>query len=102
MNRMIEPAQSIEELKERFDSLSTEKVRLQTQKERAEKDLEELKKQSVDQFGTDDLKKLQTMLSDMKKKNEQQKSEYQRQLDEIDGKLLKIDESFEVEDVELQ
>ncbi len=97
MNKSVEPAQSIEELKDRFDALSTERVRLQTQKERAEKDLDELKKQARDQFGTDDLEKLQNMLADMKTKNEKQQSEYQKQLDEIDTRLLKIDESFEEE-----
>jgi len=89
--------QSIEQLKERFDELNTEKVRLQTQKERAEKDLQELKQQAREQFGTDDLKKLQAMLTDMKKKNEKQKAEYQRQLDEIEQQLLKIDEAVEQE-----
>jgi len=95
MTRKNEPAQTIEDLRNRYDALSTERVRLQTQKERAETDLSKIKQQARDEFGTDDLDKLQSMLSEMKLKNEAEKSEYQKRLDEIELKLLKIDQSFE-------
>ena len=99
MAKSSQPAQAIEELKSRFDDLNTQKVRLQTQKERAEEDLAELKQQAHEQFGTDNLKKLEAKLAEMKKQNEKQKSEYQKQLDAIDKKLLQIDEMVEEEAV---
>ncbi len=89
--------QSIEDLKDRYDKLSTQKVRLQTQKERAEDDLSELKQQALEQFGTDDLKKLESRLAEMKEQNEKQKIEYQKQLDAIEKSLAKIDQSAEPE-----
>lgn len=97
MARNSEPVQTIVELRNRYDDLSKEKVRLQTQKERAEKDLEKLRQQAREQFGTDDLKRLQSQLAEMKKQNEKQKAEYRKKLDAIDRKLLEIDELFEEE-----
>ena len=69
------------------------KIQLQTQKETAQKRLDELKKQAKKQFGTDDLDELQEKLEEMKDSNAKQLSEYQSSLDAIEKKLVEIDES---------
>ncbi len=100
MSKSDPAIQTIEQLKQRFQEMNDQKVRLQTHKEIAEKKLQDLKQQAVDQFGTDDLAKLQAMLQDLKHRNETEKAEYQKRLDEIDRNLQQIDASLRDESPE--
>jgi len=91
--------QSIEALKQRFEKLNKEQAVLQDRRQRADNDLAELQRQAREQFGTDDLEKLESRLAEMKQQNEKQTIEYQKQLDAIDEQLANIDESFDTEKV---
>lgn len=86
--------QSIEELQTRYQRFKDQKIRIETQREQALAQLEELKGQAREQFETDDVEKLKTLLDEMKRSNEEKRSKYQASLDAIDGELGAIQSKF--------
>ena len=86
--------QTLEELQARFQSLSDEKIKVETQREHAQQELQKIKAEALEQFGSDDLKTLRDRLAKMKKNNEQRRIDYQKKLDQIEQKLVEIDEQF--------
>lgn len=91
--------QTIEELKSRYDDLNQKKIRFETRREAAEEQLNELKATALEQYGTDDVKKLQEKLKQLKAENEKQRAAYQESLDKIENRLGEIQEDFDgVED----
>ena len=51
--------QTIEELTERYQTLNERKIQAQTNLKNAEKQLRELQRKAMDNYGTDDLEELQ-------------------------------------------
>jgi chromosome segregation ATPase len=88
-------AQTIAELQERYQKLQAEKVRAETNRENAEKRLEELKAEAREKYGTDDVEKLEAKLADMKAENERKRAEYQSHLERIEADLSAVEQSFE-------
>lgn len=86
--------QSIAELQKRYESFMAEKVKYETQRDSAADELAKLKKQAMDQYGSDDIGKLEQMLADMKAENEKRTREYQASLDKIDQNLKDVRDSF--------
>lgn len=86
--------ESIEELQSRYAKFSDQRIRVQTQLEEAQKRLVAIQGKAKQEFGTDDVAQLSTMLSEMKKENESRRSEYQKSLDAIDMKLKAVEEEF--------
>ena len=86
--------QTLEELQARYQSLSDEKIKVETQHEHAQQVLQKIKAEAMEQFGSDDLKTLKARLAEMKKSNEQRRIDYQKKLDQIEQKLVEIDEQF--------
>jgi hypothetical protein len=86
--------QSIAELQKRYESFMAEKVKYETQRDSAADELAKLKKQAMEQFGSDDIGKLEKMLADMKTENEKRTREYQASLDKIDQNLKDVRDSF--------
>ena len=82
--------QTIEELKSRYDDLNQKKIRFETRREAAEEQLNELKATALEQYGTDDVKKLQEKLKQLKAENEKQRAAYQESLDKIENRLGEI------------
>ena len=94
-NRVQEnETQSIEELQSRFQKFSDQKIKVETQRDHAQSELEKLKAEALEQFGSDDLETLKSKLAKMKATNEQKRVDYQTQLDQIEQKLGEIDEQF--------
>jgi gas vesicle protein len=91
------PAPDIETLRKRhkeLDKLKTEEaVRLKT----AEQNLNDLKTQALQQYGTDDLEALQKKLRDMEQENQRQREEYHAHLQQIQEKLEEVKKQFAVE-----
>ena len=87
-------SQTIEELQTRFDGLNKQKIKVETQREHALEQLEELKSQAKELYGSDDVEQLNSTLKNLKKKNEKMRSEYQSSLDQIDSELVEINEKF--------
>ena len=94
--------QTIEELQERFQSFSEQKIKVETQRDHARQELEKLKATAREKFGSDDLETLKNQLQEMKIANEKKRVDYQKQLDAIEQKLSEINERFvesELDDV---
>ncbi|MEL7500528.1 MAG: hypothetical protein AAFN77_23250 [Planctomycetota bacterium] len=89
--------QSIEELQQRYDEFKAQKVKFETQRDAAIEELDNLKQQARELYGSDDIEALEKMLKEMKAENEKKRSQYQASLDEIDSKLQAVQAEFEVE-----
>ena len=89
-----EQQQAIEALQKRFDKLSHERTRIEARQEAAQKQLDELKEQSRQQFGTDDVAELEKQLAKMEKENAEKRTRYEASLDGIEGELKEIESRF--------
>jgi chromosome segregation ATPase len=87
-------AQDIEQLKKRHAELDKKKTIAETQLKSANEQLESLKKQAMELYGTDDLDELKKRLEAMKAENERRRSEYQKHLDEIEGGLAEVEKQY--------
>ena len=70
----------IEALKKRHRELENQRIAAQTNLKTATDQLELLKKESREQYGTDDLDQLRDKLEEMKRDNERKRVEYDRHL----------------------
>lgn len=93
-------SQSIEELQKRFQGLNEQKIKVETQREHALAQLNDLKAQAKEIYGSDNVDELKQILDQMKASNEEKRSQYQASLDSIDADLSAIDEKFNDENVE--
>jgi phage shock protein A len=87
-------AQSIEELRKRYDDLNTKKITAEANHRNAQKQLDELKAAAKAQWNTDNLDELRKKLKEMEEENERKRSEYQGQLDKIEADLKDVDQKF--------
>jgi phage shock protein A len=87
-------AQSIEELRKRYDDLNTKKITAEANHKNAQKQLDELKAAAKAQWNTDSLDELRKKLKEMEEENERKRSEYQGQLDKIEADLKDVDQKF--------
>ena len=87
-------AQTIEELQQRFQTLQQQKIRAETNRDNAEKQLDELKREARETYGTDDIEELKRKLADMKAENEKRRADYQAQLDRIESELSEVEATF--------
>ena len=86
--------QTIEQLQERYGKLHTKKIQAETNLENAKKNLDALREEARQKFGTDDLDELRKKLNDMKAENEQKRRKYQDELDEIETNLANVEKSL--------
>ena len=82
----------IEALKKRHRELENAKIAAQTNLKTAMDQLEQLKKESRDQYGTDDLKQLVDKLEEMKRDNERKRLDYDHHLAEIEKNLSQVEQ----------
>ena len=87
--------QPIEKLHERFTVLNTEKIGVERDLKNARDQLEAHKKTALDQWETDDIKKLEELLKKFQAENEQKRSDYQKHLDAIDKSLQELEANDE-------
>lgn len=86
--------QSIEELQQRYEKLNTRKIQAETNLENTQKQLDSLKKDAREKYGTDDVVKLREKLSAMKSENDEKRRNYQAELDRIEGELQSVEKKF--------
>lgn len=91
---MSNSEQSIEELQLRYNGLNTRKIQAETNLKNAEKQLDQLKQQAREKYGTDDVEQLREQLTEMRNENDRKRREYQAELDRIDGELTKVDQEY--------
>lgn len=94
---MSKAKQTIEQLQQRYDDFKSQKVKFETQRDAALEELENLKQQAREIYGSDDVAQLEKMLEQMKAENEAKRSEYQQLLDGIDAKLAEVQAEFAAE-----
>ena len=93
MAKTDEP-QDIELLKQRHKKLNEEKIKAETNEQRAREELDKLRAEARQKYGTDDLAKLQAMLEEMKQQNLQKRRDYQAHLDGIQAKLAEVEQKY--------
>jgi chromosome segregation ATPase len=86
--------QNIETLRERYSKLDRKRIETSADLRNAEQQLDELKQEAKDKYGTADLAELKAKLEEMKAENEKKCREYQQQLDQIEGDLAKVEQAF--------
>ncbi|MBI5758899.1 MAG: hypothetical protein HZA46_10320 [Planctomycetales bacterium] len=82
----------IEALKTRYNALNEKKIQAETKKEAAENRLAELKAQSLNDYGTDNLDELKRKLDDLLDDNERKRADYQKHLEAIEANLAEVEQ----------
>ena len=85
--------QAVEELAartERHQELETQKIRADEQRRGAERELEQLEKQALEEHGTADLTELEQRLAELEARNVQLRAEYQQHLDDVEKRLDEV------------
>jgi DNA repair exonuclease SbcCD ATPase subunit len=88
-------AQDIDQLRKRHTELDRRKAKAEEALRMANEQLDALKKQARDTYGTDDLEKLKQMLQAMKDENLRKRTDYQKHLDEIETGLSTIEREYQ-------
>lgn len=81
----------IEALTEQYQKLNKRKIESERDLVNAEKNLNELKQQAQDEYGTDQLDELKEKLNQIKAENERKRAEYHQSLGKIEADLAKIE-----------
>ena len=87
-------AQTIEQLRKRYEDLNNDKIKAGANYENAREQLNNLKAAALREYGTDDLDALRARLMEMQAENERKRSEYQIHLDKIESDLKEVDRKF--------
>jgi len=87
--------ETIEQLRERYDKLNHRKTEAQTLLKSAEGELERIRADAREKFGTDDLEALKKRLAELEAENLRRREAYQKQLDSIDTALKEVDKKYE-------
>ena len=86
--------QTIEQLQQRYQRLNTQKIQSETKLEEAKKQLDKLKAEARQNYGTDDIAQLRKKLQEMKDENERRRAAYQADLERIESELASVEQKF--------
>lgn len=81
----------METLRQRYEALNKQKIRIEAERANSEKQLTELQERARRLYGTDDLETLRRKLEEMRAENERRRSEYQAHLDDIERDLAAVE-----------
>ena len=84
----------IEALKKRHKELEHQKVTSEANFKTATEQLEAVKKEALDKYGTDEIDQLRNKLLEMKDQNERTRAQYQKHLEEIETRLAQVETNF--------
>jgi chromosome segregation ATPase len=84
----------IEVLRQKYGELQTKKTRAETNLENAREQLEKLKKEAREAYGTDDLGELKAKLAEIKAENEAKTTKYRKDLEKIEADLQAVEENY--------
>jgi hypothetical protein len=85
------PPLDIEQLKKRHKELEKQKTTIEANLQTAIDQLDALKAESRQRFGTDDLDELKRKLDAMRQENEQKRAQYQSHLEQIELRLAEVE-----------
>jgi cell division septum initiation protein DivIVA len=83
--------ETIGELNRRYDSLRQKKTQAETLLQNAMDELDKLKSEARQRYGTDELDQLRDKLREMEEENLRKRKEYQRLLKRIEEDLAKVE-----------
>jgi len=86
--------QSIEDLRRKYELLNRKGIQASANLETYAKQLEELKRELEEKYGTSDLEELQAKLVAMKEENERRRTEYLAHLESIEKELARIEAEY--------
>ncbi len=95
MNDREKSKQSIESLTDRYNKLHTRKIEAETNLKTARKQLDRLKQEALEKYGTDDPDALKKKLEEMETENEKKRAQYQQSLDQIESRLKQVEEKYQ-------
>ena len=84
----------IEQLKRKHKDLERQKTTAEANLGTATQQLDALKAEARQKYGTDDLDQLRKRLAEMKESNERKRADYQRHLEEIEVRLAQVEKDF--------
>jgi DNA repair exonuclease SbcCD ATPase subunit len=90
--------QTIEQLQARYHNLHTQKITADANLENARQNLDKLKDEARQKFGTDDVDELREKLRAMKAENEEKRKNYQAELDRIETDLQSVEKNLDAAD----
>jgi predicted nuclease with TOPRIM domain len=82
---------SIESLKARYDDLRSKKITAEANLKHASDTLGELRREALQQFGTDDVDALREKLREMEAENARLQEEYDKHLTQIETNLSEVE-----------
>jgi len=85
---------SIESLKARYEDLKSKKITAEANLKHANDTLEELRREALQQFGTDDVDALREKLREMEAENARLQEEYDRHLTQIETNLSEVETRY--------
>lgn len=85
---------NIKELGERFEKLKKKRIQAETKLDESTKELEKLRKEALETFGTDDVDQLEAKLNKMKAENDRKRTEFEKQLGDVEQKLEQVESEF--------
>lgn len=91
----MDEIQDIEQLKRRYETLRDKKTEADTLLRTAEAELEKLKAEARERYGTDDVEALKKKLGDMEAENRRKRQEYQALLDGIERDLKHVEDQVQ-------
>lgn len=86
--------QTIEQLQQRYAKLNEQRITAAANLEHAKTQLERLRKEARENYGTDDLLELKKKLEEMKAENETKRANYQQELERIEADLSAVEQKF--------
>ena len=89
------PIQDIDQLRKRYTELDRKKAAAEANLKTANDQLETLKRQAREIYGTDELEQLRAKLAEMKQENELRRVEYQKHLEEIEAGLAAAEKEYD-------
>ena len=87
--------QDIQTLRNRYDALLKKQTQADTRLEEANRQLEQLKAEAREKYGTDDIEQLEKKLREMEASNLSKRAEYQKLLDKIEADLRNVEQCYE-------
>lgn len=84
----------IEQLKKKHKELERRKTTAEADLRNATQQLDALKEEARQKYGTDDLDELRARLTEMKQSNERKRADYQKHLEEIEIRLAQVEKAF--------
>jgi|TARA_B100000809_G_scaffold241564_1_gene264848 uncharacterized coiled-coil DUF342 family protein len=100
MNNAEGDDRTLERLSEEYAELKSKKDGLAGRIKQLEESLDELKKGLKDEFGSDNLQKLQQLLDEKQTENDLKSQQYKEHLDALKEKLAGLEDSLQGDDPE--